>query len=434
MTRTDTFVIGTLVVVFALVATLVGIPSLIPAASTHVLATASSTPARRAVRGRAVPRRRSRASVIREPVDRPVPADRDLVALVFSGLVRHGPGRQRSCPTSPSAGPSTRAARCGRSSSARTRPGRTAIRSRRTTSCSRSTALRDPAYTGPGAGSWNEVTVDRRRAAARWCSPQDAARRLPPGGDPADRPAHLLADVPVDARPTLRPSSGRIGTVRDPFPRRRWRASSCLLRPSSLPASRPDEPADRPAHDSPSPARPTRPVPYLARIDSTFFDSADALAEAYRRGDFDAVSGLPPTVSAGLAATPGEPAVAIPGTTLTAVLFNLRPDHPEFSEPRSGPRCSRRSTGTRSSAASSAGPRRRVGLDPADLAVVRCERRPRPWLRSRCRREGPQACRLDNVGRWLASPKGEGPAGGRGHQPGRGIQSVGVRCRGGRGP
>ena len=35
MTRTDTFVVGTLVVLFALVASLVGIPSLVPAASTH---------------------------------------------------------------------------------------------------------------------------------------------------------------------------------------------------------------------------------------------------------------------------------------------------------------------------------------------------------------------------------------------------------------
>src|SRR4051794_29088180 len=95
MTRTDTFVIGTLVVVFALVATLVGIPSLIPAASTHVLASpspSSGASASAPVRG-VTPYREGvlghPSSV--SPLTARTQADRDLVALVFSGLVRNGP-------------------------------------------------------------------------------------------------------------------------------------------------------------------------------------------------------------------------------------------------------------------------------------------------------------------------------------------------------
>ena len=82
------------------------------------------------------------------------------------------------------------------------------------------------------------------------------------------------------------------------------------------------------------PTRPTRPTPYLAGMEFTFFDTADALADAYRRGDLDAASGLPPKASAALAATPASRVLRYPGSTLTAVLFNLRPGHPDFSDPR----------------------------------------------------------------------------------------------------
>ena len=91
MTRTDTFVVGTLVVLLAIVAGLIGVPALQP------------PPAAR--RRRAVPRSPSatpseprpyREGVIGRPVSvspftAQTQADRDLVALVFSGLVRNGP-------------------------------------------------------------------------------------------------------------------------------------------------------------------------------------------------------------------------------------------------------------------------------------------------------------------------------------------------------
>ena len=87
MTRTDSFVVGTLVVLLAMIAGLVGVPSLLPTSAT--VATPSTTPD-------AVASRPYREGVLVRPVSvsplsARTQADRDLVALVYSGLVRNGP-------------------------------------------------------------------------------------------------------------------------------------------------------------------------------------------------------------------------------------------------------------------------------------------------------------------------------------------------------
>ena len=87
MTRTDSFVVGTLVVLLALVAGLVGLPAL-SATATHPpprvrRPSGRSGPYREGVMGRPV-------SI--SPLTARSQADRDLVALIFSGLVRNGPG------------------------------------------------------------------------------------------------------------------------------------------------------------------------------------------------------------------------------------------------------------------------------------------------------------------------------------------------------
>ena len=87
MTRTDSFVVGTLVVLFALFAGLVGLPALQPSAAASPtpsdgIAKPVARPYREGVLGRPV-------SV--SPLTARSQADRDLVALVFSGLVRNGP-------------------------------------------------------------------------------------------------------------------------------------------------------------------------------------------------------------------------------------------------------------------------------------------------------------------------------------------------------
>ena len=65
------------------------------------------------------------------------------------------------------------------------------------------------------------------------------------------------------------------------------------------------------------------------RIEVRFYDTPDALAAAFRSGEVDAAEGLPPsTRSTAMAAE--VTAVSYPTTTLTSVVLNLRPDHPEL--------------------------------------------------------------------------------------------------------
>ena len=74
-------------------------------------------------------------------------------------------------------------------------------------------------------------------------------------------------------------------------------------------------------------------MPYLAGIEFRFFDDPKALADAYRSGSLDAASGLSPAMARELGAIDGSRALRYPGATLTTVLLNLRPGHPEFSKP-----------------------------------------------------------------------------------------------------
>jgi ABC-type transport system substrate-binding protein len=64
-----------------------------------------------------------------------------------------------------------------------------------------------------------------------------------------------------------------------------------------------------------------------------FYDDPAALADAYRAGDLDAASGLSPSLIRELASASGSRTLRYPGSTLTTVLFNLRPGHPEFANP-----------------------------------------------------------------------------------------------------
>ena len=58
-----------------------------------------------------------------------------------------------------------------------------------------------------------------------------------------------------------------------------------------------------------------------------FYDTPEKLADAYRAGDVDMAQGLPAAMANALAATPGSRLVSEPRATLTAIAFNLRPNH-----------------------------------------------------------------------------------------------------------
>ncbi len=197
--------------------------------------------------------------------------------------------------------------------------------------------LQDPAYTGPAAGSWNEVDV-------RTQGPETVVFTLatPLGGflqaaTQPIAPAHLLSSIPVDE--LAGHPFGRQPIGSGPFAVASLSDASAGLIPAVNLIPPPDTAAAS-AHATDSLAtappvdRPNRPVPYLSGIEFTFFDRPETLAAAYRAGTIDAASGLPPELGRDLSAEAGSRALRYPGSTLTTVLLNLRPGHPEFADPK----------------------------------------------------------------------------------------------------
>ena len=79
--------------------------------------------------------------------------------------------------------------------------------------------------------------------------------------------------------------------------------------------------------------RPGRPVPYLERIEISFYQTEAALADALRAGEVDGAPGFSPAVSRRARDGDRRPRrLRYPTTTLSAVLLNLRPSHPELRD------------------------------------------------------------------------------------------------------
>ena len=243
------------------------------------------------------------------------------------------PGPRRALVGRPTADLDVRAARA-------TPAGRTASRSPPTTSRSPSRSSRTPPTPGPA-----------RRVVGRGDRPRPSiaqtvvftlptpARRVPPGGDPADRPgapAGRRPGRPAGRRP-VRPPAGRVRAVRAGQPRRRHRRAH----PGRDHARRPDAhvralaaPRRTRWPRRPPSERPSRPVPYLAGIEFRFFDDPrGARRTRISAGELDAASGLPPARPASSRVEPAAAPLRYPGSTLTAVLLNLRPGHPDFADP-----------------------------------------------------------------------------------------------------
>jgi peptide/nickel transport system substrate-binding protein len=328
MTRTDSFVVGTLVVLLALVAGLVGVPTLGRSAA-HPSAMPSDAgpagPYREGIVGRPT-------SI--SPLTARSQADRDLVALIFSGLVRNGPGGTLV----PDLAQRWSVDATGRVWTFELRPDATWQDGEPVTAedvVFTIRTLQDPAYAGPAAGSWTEVEV---RAVSDHIVTFTLATPLGGFLQAATQPiapAHILDGIPVEALVDDPFGTQPIGS--GPFALAELTDTSASLVPAS----------DSPGCIEPCPSggivdslattgptlRPARPIPYLAGIEMSFYDDDAALAAAYRAGDLDAASGLSPVDAAKLATEPSSRLLRYPGATLTAVLLNLRPNHPEFSSP-----------------------------------------------------------------------------------------------------
>ena len=335
MTRTDTFVVGTLVLLLAIVAGLMGVPALQRASSTTSLVPQPGASA--SADGRPYVEGMLGAPSSVSPLTARTQVDRDLVALLFSGLVRNGPGGT----ILPDLAERWSVDRSGKTwtvdlrADARWHDGQPVtaddvLYTIRT--------LQDPAYTGPSSTSWNEVAVTAsgpRRVVFTLQTPlggflQALTQPL--------APAHLLGDIPVDV----------LGD--DPFGRQPIGSGPFALvdlteqSASLIPAV--ELVADEEGSASPSPSasldslttppptqRPSRPVPYLSGMEFRFYSDPEKLAADFRAGSLDAASGISRQMAAELGSASGTRLLRYPGATLTTVLLNLHPDHPEFANP-----------------------------------------------------------------------------------------------------
>src|SRR5688500_4058787 len=337
MTRTDTFVVGTLVLVLALIAGLIGVPALQLSSSTS-----SFTPAP----GASGPAAETRpyiegalgAPVSVTPLTARTQVDRDLVALLFSGLLRNGPAGTIVPDLAErwSVDASGRTWTVDLREDARWHDGEPVTSDDVVFTIE---TLQDPSYTGPSSSSWSEVTVSAD-------GPQRVVFSLqtPLGGflqaltQPL-APAHLLAGVPVEE--LADDPFGRQPIGSGPFSLVELTETTASLVPAGdFVAPEPDAPADpsppAPPDSLTTPApsgRPSRPKPYLTGMEFRYYADPAELAADFRAGALDGASGLTRQLAAELGSDAGTRLLRYPGATLTAVLFNLRPDHPEFAAP-----------------------------------------------------------------------------------------------------
>ena len=195
MTRTDTIVVGTLITLLAILAALIGGPAIqlaaAPASPSPSVATSPAFEARPYVEG--VVGQPSSVS----PLTARTQADRDLVALLFAGLVRNGPGGT----IVPDLAESWTVDATGKTWTVELRDD---ARWHDGTSVTPDDVvftietLQDPAYKGPSGTSWSEVTV-----AATGPRQVTFTLATPLGGflqalTQPIAPVHLLGDTPIE--------------------------------------------------------------------------------------------------------------------------------------------------------------------------------------------------------------------------------------------
>ena len=286
-------------------------------------------------------------------------ADRDIVALVFRGLVGLGPGQTLV----PDLAESWTIADKGRTYTFVIRPD--AVWDDGVPITAQDVVftvglLKDEKFTGAAGASWTDVTakaVDARTVAFTLGRPiggfLEAARQpllpqhLLSGTSVTDLADSAYAQDPVGNGPyrivsrdadhaILEPADGYAGPA-DP-------GATVSPAPASSADASP-APADSAPSASPGAASSSVPSPGpsdeipvdltasgLARIDLRFFDDEPALAAAFQAGQLDAASGLDPAAAATLSGLPGTRLVRYPSAIFSSVTFNLRPDHPRFAD------------------------------------------------------------------------------------------------------
>jgi peptide/nickel transport system substrate-binding protein len=336
MTRTDTFVVGTLVLVLALVAGLIGVPALQLSSSTSSFAPELRTGGPDAVT-RPYVEGALGAPVSVTPLTAETQVDRDLVALLFSGLLRNGPNGTIVPDLAErwSVDASGKTWTVDLRADARWHDGQPVTSDDVLFTIE---TLQDPAYTGPSSTSWSEVTVSASGPRRVVFSLQTPLGGFLQALTQPLAPAHLLADVPVGE--LADDPFGRQPLGSGPFALVELTDQTASLVPAGgfVPeGSTSAEPSSATTPDpmaTPAPSgRPSRPQPYLSGIEFRFYTDPAELVSDFRSGALDGASGITRHQAAELGSEAGTRLLRYPGATLTAVLLNLRPSHPEFAAP-----------------------------------------------------------------------------------------------------
>jgi peptide/nickel transport system substrate-binding protein len=328
MTRRDRGVVAGLVLLFGLIVGGVAAPALTqsPAVSPGPSRFPSeSRPYREGILGIA-------ESV--NPLTAQTRADQDLVALVFSGLVALGPDGSLV----PGLARDWEVDEAGKVWTFDLRP---EARWHDDTPVTADDVaftvgiLQDPEFSGPGAASWRDVTVEAvDERTVRFVLSTPLGGFLQAATQPIV-PAHLLADVPVEE--LAKHPFGRQPVGSGPFRLVTLDADHAVLTPYVPGQGGNGEPGSGDPGDplaTPDLVVPDRPLPYLVGIELHFFADAPSLAAEYEAGNLDAASGLPAAEASRLGGAPDSRLLRYPTSVLTAVVFNLRRSHPEFRDPR----------------------------------------------------------------------------------------------------
>lgn len=319
MNRRDAGVVLVLVAVLAILAGAVAAPSFAPAAAQAP--SPSPVPAVGHVEGVV-----GRPSSI-TPVTARTQVDRDLVALLFRGLVRLGSGTS----ILPDLAASWTVEKKGARWTFRLREDAWWHDGTPVTSDDVAftiAVLQHPDYTGPLAATWARVKATALDVhSVRFDLENPVGGFLQAATLPL-LPAHLLADVPVADLADSDFARWPIGN--GAFALVELTDERAVVEPVLPQVDEAEAPLDQPGAG----AAAIR-TPRLASLELRFHDSPAALAAAFAAGEVDAAADLLPADAMALAASNAEArALRYPASTLTAIAFNQRALTGPFSDQR----------------------------------------------------------------------------------------------------
>ena len=270
-----------------------------------------------------------------DPLYVATPAERDLAALLFRGLVRLGAGST----VVGDLASSWEISDDGRTYTFHLRGDAQWQDGEPVTSADVAFTvhtLQDPAYDGPNGASWLNVSVETPDSATVIFRLSDPAAGFIYVATQRIVPEHVLADLDIT---TLRASTFETQPVSD---------GAFRLVSLALDGARLERLTSAPGQSPATSFDPLAPLPQatvgatdaarglaqLPAIQARFFDSVADLATALRDGQLDLAGGLAPQATAAFASTTGLAQLRYPQAILTAAILNVRPDQPLFRDVR----------------------------------------------------------------------------------------------------